>query len=43
VSGHILNSAFAYEALASRAPFPLARVTEAPIEGVRLLLTRLVI
>ncbi len=43
VSGHILNNAFAYEALASRAPFPLARVTEAPIEGVRLLLARLVI
>jgi glucosamine kinase len=43
VSGHILNNPFAYEALASKAPFPLARVTEAPIEGVRLLLARLVI
>jgi N-acetylglucosamine kinase-like BadF-type ATPase len=43
VSGHILNHAFAYKALSSKAPFPLSRVTEAPIEGVRLLLSRLVI
>jgi N-acetylglucosamine kinase-like BadF-type ATPase len=40
VSGHILNHAFAYQALSSRAPFPLSRITEAPIEGVRLLLAR---
>jgi glucosamine kinase len=40
VSGHILNHPFAYQALSSRAPFPLARVTESPIEGVRLLLAR---
>jgi len=43
VSGHILNHPFAYRALSAKAPFPLARVTEAPIEGVRLLLARLVI
>lgn len=41
VSGHILNHPFAFKALSSKAPFPLARVTEAPIEGVRLLLARL--
>jgi glucosamine kinase len=41
VSGHILNHSFAYQVLLSRAPFPLSRVTEAPIEGVRLLLARL--
>lgn len=40
VSGHILNHPFAYRALLSEAPFPLARVTESPIEGVRLLLGR---
>lgn len=40
VSGHILNHPFAYQALSSRAPFPLARITEPPIEGVRLLLAR---
>jgi N-acetylglucosamine kinase-like BadF-type ATPase len=41
VSGHILNHPFAYQALSSRAPFPLSRVTDAPIEGVRLLLARM--
>ena len=41
VSGHILNHPFAFKALSSKAPFPLTRVTEAPIEGVRLLLGRL--
>lgn len=40
VSGHILNHPFSYQVLSSRAPFPLARVTEPPIEGVRLLLLR---
>src|ERR1017187_6076102 len=40
VSGHILNHPFAFQALSSRAPFPLSRVTEPPIEGVRLLLAR---
>lgn len=40
VSGHILNHAFAYQALSSSAPFPLSRITEPPIEGVRLLLAR---
>ena len=40
VSGHILNHPFPYGILASRAPFPLARVTEPPIEGVKLLLAR---
>jgi N-acetylglucosamine kinase-like BadF-type ATPase len=40
VSGHILNHPFAYQALSLRAPFPLARITEPPIEGVRLLLAR---
>jgi N-acetylglucosamine kinase-like BadF-type ATPase len=40
VSGHILNHPFAYAYLSSEAPFPLSRVTEAPIEGVRLLLGR---
>jgi N-acetylglucosamine kinase-like BadF-type ATPase len=40
VSGHILNHPFAYQALSSNAPFPLSRVTEPPIEGVRLLLAR---
>jgi N-acetylglucosamine kinase-like BadF-type ATPase len=41
VSGHILNHPFAYQALLSKAPFELSRVTEAPIEGVRLLLARM--
>ena len=40
VSGHILNHPFAFQALSSKAPFPLSRVTEPPIEGVRLLLAR---
>jgi N-acetylglucosamine kinase-like BadF-type ATPase len=40
VSGPILNHPFAYKALSSSAPFPLAQVTEPPIEGVRLLLSR---
>lgn len=40
VSGHILNHPFAYETLLSKAPFPLTKVTESPIEGVRLLLGR---
>jgi N-acetylglucosamine kinase-like BadF-type ATPase len=40
VSGHILNHPFAFQVLSSQAPFPLSRVTEAPIEGVRLLLQR---
>jgi N-acetylglucosamine kinase-like BadF-type ATPase len=41
VSGHILNHSFAYKTLLSKAPFPLAKVTGAPIEGVRHLLTRM--
>ncbi len=40
VSGHILNHPFAFQALSSRAPFPLSPITEPPIEGVRLLLAR---
>jgi N-acetylglucosamine kinase-like BadF-type ATPase len=40
VSGHILNHATSYQVLTTHAPFPLARVTEPPIEGVRLLLAR---
>ncbi|HEY5078471.1 MAG TPA: BadF/BadG/BcrA/BcrD ATPase family protein [Opitutaceae bacterium] len=40
VSGHILNHPFSYRVLSSKAPFPIERVTEAPIEGVRLLLAR---
>ena len=40
VSGHILNHPAAYQTLSAHAPFPLARVTESPIEGVRLLLAR---
>jgi len=40
VSGHILNNPFSFGVLTSKAPFPLSRVTEAPIEGVRLLLAR---
>ena len=40
VSGHILNHPFSYSVLAARAPFPLGKVTEAPIEGVRMLLAR---
>jgi glucosamine kinase len=40
VSGHILNHPFAYKALSTRAPFPLSRITDPPIEGVRLLLAR---
>src|ERR1017187_7820879 len=34
VSGHVLNHPFAFQALASKAPFPLSRITEPPIEGV---------
>jgi N-acetylglucosamine kinase-like BadF-type ATPase len=41
VSGPILNHPFAYGELSSKAPFPLAKVTESPIEGVRLLLARI--
>jgi glucosamine kinase len=41
VSGHILNHPFAYQVLLSKAPFPLSKVTGAPIEGVRHLLTRM--
>jgi glucosamine kinase len=40
VSGHILNHPFSNRILSSASPFPLARVTEPPIEGVRLLLAR---
>ena len=40
VSGHVLNHPFAFQALASKAPFPLSRITEPPIEGVRRLLAR---
>jgi glucosamine kinase len=40
VSGHILNHPFAYRALCAKAPFPLAQITEPPIEGVRLLIAR---
>ncbi len=40
VSGHILNHPFAFQALSSKAPFQLSRITEPPIEGVRLLLAR---
>jgi glucosamine kinase len=40
VSGHILNNSFSYAVLAQDAPFPLGKITEAPIEGVRLLLAR---
>jgi N-acetylglucosamine kinase-like BadF-type ATPase len=40
VSGHILNHPFSFGILTSRAPFPLAHITEAPIEGVRLMLAR---
>jgi glucosamine kinase len=40
VSGHILNHPFAFRALSTRAPFPLSRITDPPIEGVRLLLAR---
>ena len=40
VSGHILNHPCAFQALSSKAPFPLSRVTEPPIEGVRMLLAR---
>jgi glucosamine kinase len=40
VSGHILNNAFSYAVLSKEAPFPLGKITEAPIEGVRLLLAR---
>ena len=40
VSGHVLNHPFAFQALSSRAPFPLSTVTEPPIEGVRRLLAR---
>lgn len=40
VSGHILNHPFAFQVLSRQAPFPLGRVNESPIEGVRLLLAR---
>jgi glucosamine kinase len=40
VSGHILNHPFSYAVLTKTAPFPLGRITDAPIEGVRLLLGR---
>jgi glucosamine kinase len=40
VSGPILNHPLAFKVLSTRAPFPLSRVTEPPIEGVRLLLAR---
>ena len=40
VSGHILNHPYSYGILTGRAPFPLARITETPIEGVRLLIAR---
>jgi N-acetylglucosamine kinase-like BadF-type ATPase len=40
VSGPILNHLVAYKALSARAPFPLSRISEPPIEGVRLLLAR---
>jgi len=40
VSGAILNHPFAFGVLSARSPFPLAAVTDAPIEGVRLLLAR---
>jgi N-acetylglucosamine kinase-like BadF-type ATPase len=40
VSGHILNHPFTFGVLSERAPFALSRVTEPPIEGVRLLLAR---
>jgi N-acetylglucosamine kinase-like BadF-type ATPase len=40
VSGHILNHPFAFQVVSSRAPFPLSRITEPPIEGVRRLLAR---
>lgn len=40
VSGHILNNEFSYALLSREAPFPLGKITDAPIEGVRLLLAR---
>jgi N-acetylglucosamine kinase-like BadF-type ATPase len=40
VSGHILTHPFVYRVLTAKAPFPLAPLTEPPIEGVRLLLAR---
>ncbi|HEY5228492.1 MAG TPA: BadF/BadG/BcrA/BcrD ATPase family protein [Opitutaceae bacterium] len=40
VSGHILNNAFSYDVLSRMAPFALGKITESPIEGVRLLLVR---
>jgi glucosamine kinase len=40
VSGHILNHSFSYGVLTAKAPFPIAHITEPPIEGVRLLLAR---
>ena len=40
VSGHILNHPFPYGVLSSAAPFALARISDPPIEGVRLLLAR---
>jgi N-acetylglucosamine kinase-like BadF-type ATPase len=40
VSGHILNHPFVYRALEAKAPFPLAAISEPPIEGVRLLMAR---
>ena len=41
VSGHILNNPFSFQILSTRAPFTLSKVTEPPIEGVRLLLGRM--
>jgi hypothetical protein len=41
VSGHILNHPFAFQTLSTRAPFPLSKVTEPPIEGTRMLLSRM--
>jgi glucosamine kinase len=40
VSGSILNHPFVFSMLTAKAPFPLGQVTDAPIEGVRLLLAR---
>lgn len=40
VSGHILNHPFPFGILCAKAKFPLSRVTEPPIEGVRHLLAR---
>ena len=40
VSGPVLNHPFAFRVISEAAPFPLASVTESPIEGVRRLLAR---